>query len=88
MPADNPTYDFWARYWFCHEQKVHVVNEYDREYGDEGTTTITRGHYCPRCYLAICHVCSQLYESRIRSRSEDKCPIFPPARGSALMRAK
>ena len=77
--STGPTYDFWARCWFCNEHKVHVVNEFDRDYGDEGTTTITGGLYCPTCNLATCHDCSQLYESGIRCRSGDACPIFPPA---------
>ena len=34
LDATGPTYDLWARCWFCNEQKVHVVNEYERDYGD------------------------------------------------------
>ena len=51
--ATGPTYDFRACCWFCNEQKVHVVDEYERNYGDEGTTTIAGGLYCPRCDLAV-----------------------------------
>ena len=80
MPPNGPTYDFWARCWFCNEQKVNVANEYDRDYGDEGTTTVTGRLYCPRCDLATCEDCSQVYSSRIACRAEDRCPIFPPAR--------
>ena len=83
MPAKGPNYDFWARCWFCNEQKVHVANEYDDQYGDEGTSAITGGLCCPRCDLTICHGCSQLYETRIRCRSGHACEYSRPRRCSA-----
>ena len=67
--ATGPTYDFWARCWFCNEQKVHAVNEYERNYGDEGTTTVTGGLYCPLCDLALCHECIERNASRIACRA-------------------
>lgn len=54
-----PASDFWTRCWLGIGQNVHVVNEYDRDYGDEGTVAV--GLYCQLCDPATCHDCTQIY---------------------------
>ena len=49
-----PTYGFWTPCALCPEGNVHVVNEYDQDYGDSGTPNITGGLYGPKCDLAPC----------------------------------